>query len=169
MSLVMAAEGVLQVVGPALGASLLGFLVWNRPPARVFLGDGGAYAVGGLLVLVATASSASWHGFLATTVCLGILVLELGSTLVRRAFSKTSLVSGDRTHVYDLLALRLAGRERATATMVAAGLAAAGIARAVMELPLAVGVVIALAGAVASSVGVWALWRANGVRLRRSQ
>jgi UDP-GlcNAc:undecaprenyl-phosphate GlcNAc-1-phosphate transferase len=169
MSLVMAAGGVLQGLGPALGASLLGFLVWNRPPARVFLGDGGAYAVGGLLVLVATTSSSSWHGLLATTVCLGIFALELGTTLVRRAFSRTSLVSGDRAHVYDLLALRLASRDRATATMVAAGLAAAGIAWAVVELPLAAGVVIALAGAVASSVGVWALWKANGVRLRRSR
>ena len=38
----------------ALAASLLGFLVYNRPPARVYLGDGGAYLLGtGLTVLVA--------------------------------------------------------------------------------------------------------------------
>ncbi len=30
----------------ALGASLIGFLTFNRPPARVYLGDGGAYLLG---------------------------------------------------------------------------------------------------------------------------
>ena len=35
----------------------LGFLVWNRPTARIFLGDGGAYAVG--VLLAASAAQAT--------------------------------------------------------------------------------------------------------------
>src|SRR5688500_5099642 len=53
--------------GLALAGSLTAFLAWNRPPARVFLGNGGAYAVGVLLaVLVATAAAQNgWPGLLA--------------------------------------------------------------------------------------------------------
>ena len=30
----------------ALAAALVAFLVYNRPPARIYLGDGGAYLLG---------------------------------------------------------------------------------------------------------------------------
>ena len=36
----------------ALAAALVGFLVYNRPPARVYLGDGGAYLLGTALVVL---------------------------------------------------------------------------------------------------------------------
>ena len=42
------AVGLLLVVG-TFGAALLGFLVWNVHPARVFLGDCGAMGLGGAL------------------------------------------------------------------------------------------------------------------------
>jgi UDP-GlcNAc:undecaprenyl-phosphate GlcNAc-1-phosphate transferase len=44
--------------GLALSGALAAFLIWNRPPARIFLGDGGAYAVGTMLVAVAAAAAA---------------------------------------------------------------------------------------------------------------
>jgi len=38
----------------ALGGSLLGFLVWNRHPAKIFMGNCGSLAIGGLLAACAT-------------------------------------------------------------------------------------------------------------------
>jgi UDP-GlcNAc:undecaprenyl-phosphate GlcNAc-1-phosphate transferase len=38
----------------ALGGALLGFLVWNRHPARIFMGNCGSLAIGGLLAGCAT-------------------------------------------------------------------------------------------------------------------
>jgi UDP-N-acetylmuramyl pentapeptide phosphotransferase/UDP-N-acetylglucosamine-1-phosphate transferase len=67
----------------ATGAAC-GFLLWNRPPARAFLGDGGAYALGVLLVAgAADASASGWPGLLAAGACLGVFAYELLSTVVR--------------------------------------------------------------------------------------
>jgi UDP-GlcNAc:undecaprenyl-phosphate GlcNAc-1-phosphate transferase len=108
-------------VGWALCAALLIFLLWNRPPARVFLGNGGAYAVG---VVVAFQSArlvteVGWPGLLAAAACLGMPAFELASTVARRVASRTPLAGGDRLHSYDLLAVRT--RSRATSTLLIVG------------------------------------------------
>jgi UDP-GlcNAc:undecaprenyl-phosphate/decaprenyl-phosphate GlcNAc-1-phosphate transferase len=169
MTAIIATEGGDADLGLALAAALVAFLVWNRPPASVFLGDGGAYAVGGLLVVLAAASSVTWESMLGSLVCMSVFILELASTMVRRAFARTSLVSGDRSHMYDLLAVRLASREQSTAAVVAAGAAAAGLGWVVAQAPLATGVGI---GAGVGGVGLLAalaLLRSHGRRLRRSR
>ena len=56
----------------AVGASSLAFLVFNRPPARVYLGDGGSYLLGtALAVLLAY----SWGPGVPTAIGMATLVL----------------------------------------------------------------------------------------------
>jgi UDP-N-acetylmuramyl pentapeptide phosphotransferase/UDP-N-acetylglucosamine-1-phosphate transferase len=93
----------------ALVAALIGFLVFNRPPARVYLGDGGSYLLGaGLVVLLA----ASWAPGVATPVGVAALALvavpsaEVAFAVVRRLRGRRSLVAGDRGHPYDRLVRR---------------------------------------------------------------
>jgi UDP-GlcNAc:undecaprenyl-phosphate GlcNAc-1-phosphate transferase len=169
MTAIIATEGGSADLGLALAASLVAFLVWNRPPASVFLGDGGAYAAGGLLIVLAAAASATWESLLGTIVCLAVFVLELASTVVRRAFAKTSLVSGDRSHLYDLLAVRLGSRERATAAMLAAGAAAAGLGWVVARAPLVAGTMLATGVGSIGVLAAFVLLRPPGDRLRRSR
>jgi UDP-N-acetylmuramyl pentapeptide phosphotransferase/UDP-N-acetylglucosamine-1-phosphate transferase len=57
--------GALSVWGAALGA-VLGFLFWNAPPSRIFMGDGGSHALGFLV---------------AATVCRGGPTEPLGDAL----------------------------------------------------------------------------------------
>ncbi len=45
--------GAARVPGIALAGALGGFLWYNRPPARIYLGDSGAYLCGGALALLA--------------------------------------------------------------------------------------------------------------------
>ena len=168
LTLILATDGGPGALGPALVASLLAFLVWNRPPARVFLGDSGAYVVGGTLVLLAATASRTWPDLLGALVCLSVLWFELASTVVRRAVSRESLVSGDRDHVYDLLTVELAGRTRSTLVMVAAGAVVAGLGVATAEAPPALAVALAGATVAAEAVGVGVLWRAQRARTRRS-
>ena len=166
MTAIIVAEGGTADLGLPLAASLAAFLVWNRPPASVFLGDGGAYAVGGALVaLVATTSS--WEPLLGAIVCMSVFIFELTSTMVRRASAGISLVSGDRTHLYDLLSARLASRERATAVVLVAGATTAALGWTISRLPFSAAVALT---AVVGLVGVLcalALWRLPGVGLRR--
>ncbi len=101
----------------ALGASLLGFLVYNRPPARVYLGDGGAYLLGtGLTVLLAE----SWAPGrpvpvgAAALLIVAVPVGEVAFAAVRRLRGHSSLMAGDRGHPYDRLVDRGWPRVRAS-------------------------------------------------------
>jgi UDP-N-acetylmuramyl pentapeptide phosphotransferase/UDP-N-acetylglucosamine-1-phosphate transferase len=94
------------VAAAALVGACLGFLVHNRPPARIYLGDAGAYLLGTALatLLVRTVHE---HGLPAAAVGVAALCVyplaELVSTVVRRLASGRSPFAGDRGHVYDRL------------------------------------------------------------------
>jgi len=120
----------------ALAGALVGFLYWNRPPARVFLGNGGAYAVGTVLgVLAASAASASgWRGLVAAGLCLGMLAFEVAATVGRRLVAGRSLGGGDREHTYDQLA-EVAGRDRTLLVFLGLAATAAGLGIAVGSIP----------------------------------
>ncbi|WP_135211018.1 phospho-N-acetylmuramoyl-pentapeptide-transferase [Vitreimonas flagellata] len=71
------------ILGALLGGSL-GFLWYNAPPARVFMGDTGSLALGGLLGAVAVASK---HEVVLAIVG-GLFVLETLSVMVQVAVFK---------------------------------------------------------------------------------
>jgi UDP-GlcNAc:undecaprenyl-phosphate GlcNAc-1-phosphate transferase len=152
-------------LGLAVAGALVGFLAWNRPPAKVFLGDGGAYALGCLLAVLAAQSSVSFSGTIGSLVCLSVLGFELGTTVVRRSFGRASLSSGDRDHVYDLLG-HLIGRDRATLAFAAAGGVAAILGASVAMVPPQMSLALAAVAAVLGTVAVLMVWRAAGLRLR---
>jgi UDP-GlcNAc:undecaprenyl-phosphate GlcNAc-1-phosphate transferase len=115
-------------LGLGLIGALLAFLVWNLPRARVFLGNGGSYAVGAVLAVpVAAVSREGWPGLAAATLCLGVFAFELLYTVVRRLRSGRPVTAGDRDHSYDSLATRLGSRPRSTMAFWAVGAAAAGL------------------------------------------
>jgi len=149
---------ILAPVPLALGGALAGFVVWNRPPARIYLGDGGAYAVGVLLALPAAvlAVAEGWRGLLAAGACLAVPAFEVAFTVARRAVARESLSAGDRSHSYDLVSARL-GRGRSTVAFTGLALVGAGFGVLISIVPLPAGIVLALGGAAMA-----ALW---GVRL----
>jgi UDP-GlcNAc:undecaprenyl-phosphate GlcNAc-1-phosphate transferase len=100
--------GVLRDPALALAGALAGFLVFNRPPARIYLGDGGSYLIGtGLALLAATAldgqGAAAW---IALPLLVVVPLADTAIAILRRARSRRPLFAGDRSHVYDQLADR---------------------------------------------------------------
>ncbi|MDH3499069.1 MAG: undecaprenyl/decaprenyl-phosphate alpha-N-acetylglucosaminyl 1-phosphate transferase, partial [Acidimicrobiia bacterium] len=107
--------------GLVLAAAVLGFLVLNWNPARVFLGDNGAYTVAVLLaygILRAHAGlpddnrqieQGGAQGPMVDVAVwiamglLGVFVLDLAVTFIRRKLNDRPLFEGDRSHVYDQL------------------------------------------------------------------
>lgn len=85
----------------ALMGALLGFMVWNYPPARMFLGDNGAYVLGVALSWHALALANDWGSGLVAVAILGIALLETAVTVLRRRVAGVSLTGGDRDHTYD--------------------------------------------------------------------
>ena len=76
-----------RTVALALAGALAGFLWFNRPPARIYLGDAGSYLVGtALALLLATAWSphrAAAVG-IAGIALVALPVIEAGVTIIRR-------------------------------------------------------------------------------------
>ena len=103
-ALILTGDG--RTVALALAGALAGFLVFNRPPARIYLGDGGAYMVGAALALLL---SLTWAQNRPMSLSLGALPLvgcpaaELCFAVVRRMRARTGLFAGDRGHIYDQL------------------------------------------------------------------
>jgi UDP-GlcNAc:undecaprenyl-phosphate/decaprenyl-phosphate GlcNAc-1-phosphate transferase len=99
-------EGEFQVFALALAGSLAGFLVWNRPPARIYLGDGGSYLVGtALAILLARSFNDGESIAIASGAVLFVAVplADISVAIVRRLRARRPLFYGDRGHLYDQL------------------------------------------------------------------
>ncbi len=89
-----------------LAGTLLGFLVYNFPPAKIYLGDGGAYLIG---FVIGSLSISSAHkgsvaaGLVVTVVGLGLPILDTSFALLRRAFRGFPLFHADDDHFHHRL------------------------------------------------------------------
>lgn len=95
-------------VGLVVAGVLGGFLLFNWYPARIFLGDNGAYVTGLFLVYAIFRASPTVSGseIAIGVAILGVFLVDLVATVVRRALSRRPLFVGDRSHVYDRLRAR---------------------------------------------------------------
>jgi UDP-GlcNAc:undecaprenyl-phosphate/decaprenyl-phosphate GlcNAc-1-phosphate transferase len=161
LAAVVAANGGDPTAAVVLAGSLIGFLAWNLPPARIFLGNGGAYGLGALLTVLAAQATLQhgWHGLLAAALCLGIFAFELTFTVVRRLLASQGLATGDRRHTYDLLGYSRGNRDRSTMALWTLGAVSAGAGYASDQVSLAAAVVmLAVAFVIATAAG-GRLWR----------
>lgn len=114
-------SGALLAVGSAsgaaviLGAACLGFLCWNWPPARIFMGDVGSGYIGYALSVLALA--AARNNPVAVWVWLilgGVFFVDATVTLVRRMVRGEPLHEAHRIHAYQWLARRWNSHLRVT-------------------------------------------------------
>lgn len=95
------------LVPTLFAAAVFGFLVWNRPPARIFMGDAGS----GFLGLVVAALSL-WYGyqqpqlFWSWFVLQGCFMVDASTTLVRRVYRGERATQAHRSHAYQYAARR---------------------------------------------------------------
>jgi UDP-GlcNAc:undecaprenyl-phosphate GlcNAc-1-phosphate transferase len=150
---VILGQGEYRTLGFAMAGALGGFLVWNKPPAKIFLGNGGAYGLGASLAVLST-GALGVRGVgegVPVVLCLSPFLFELVFTVVRRSVSGSALSGGDRLHTYDLLSVRLGSRARSTLAMAAVGILLTLSAIALQDASLALSL-LALAAAVALGV-----------------
>ncbi|HVC69607.1 MAG TPA: MraY family glycosyltransferase [Acidimicrobiales bacterium] len=148
----------------ALACALAGFLVYNRPPARIYLGDGGSYLLGtALTILLASAWAPGRRAAIgvAGLIVVAVPAAEVLFSVVRRLRSRRSLVLGDRGHPYDRLMTRgwpvvgasgaYIGAEGVLVVGAVATAASAGVVPAVV-MAVATAAALVGAGAVAGSL-----------------
>jgi UDP-GlcNAc:undecaprenyl-phosphate GlcNAc-1-phosphate transferase len=96
-------ETALLVGGTVLLGAALGFLPWNFPVARIFLGDVGSYATGFLIAWLAVVGMLTTDRFVWCLAPTMLVLLDTSLTLVRRARRRESLMEAHREHVYQQL------------------------------------------------------------------
>lgn len=93
------------ISGLALIGALAGFLLYNWHPARIFLGDSGAYLTGLLLAYSIFQASPAGSGLeiMLASGLIGVFLVDLVATVFRRWKHDRPLFEGDRSHIYDRL------------------------------------------------------------------
>jgi Fuc2NAc and GlcNAc transferase len=98
-----------------LSACIAGFLVWNWPPARIFMGDAGSGFLGFVLGILAIESSVSGAITLWTwAIVLGVFIVDATTTLIVRMTSGAKWYEAHRSHAYQILARRFESHRKVT-------------------------------------------------------
>jgi UDP-GlcNAc:undecaprenyl-phosphate GlcNAc-1-phosphate transferase len=152
----------IAVVTAAMIGAVLGFLVFNFNPARIFMGDSGSYMLGyvlGTTVIVGASQKASTAvALLVPCLAMGVPIFDTLFSMVRRYLERRPIFSPDRGHIHHrLLDMGLTHR-RAVLTIYAAS---ALFSLAAIATSIGRGWQVGLA-LLASSAVLFALVRAAG-------
>ncbi|MFN5586481.1 MAG: MraY family glycosyltransferase [Planctomyces sp.] len=97
------------LIALALAGALSGFLVYNFPPARMFLGDSGSMLIGLVLGTVALKCSVKQYTAVALimpTAIWAIPIFDVAMAIVRRRLTGRSIYATDRGHLHHCLQRR---------------------------------------------------------------
>ena len=85
-----------------LSMAVLGFLFWNFPPARIFMGDAGSGFLG--MILGGLSLQAAWHStdlLWVWLILLGVFIVDATFTLFRRLINGCKVYEAHRSHAYQ--------------------------------------------------------------------
>ena len=114
-----------------LAAAVAGFLFWNFPPARIFMGDAGSGFLG--IVLGIMSIQAGWVDpalFWSWVILLGVFVVDAPFTLVRRLLRGDKVYEAHRSHAYQYASRQYGSHLPVTLTV--------GVINLIWLLPVAV-------------------------------
>lgn len=92
----------------ALAGATLGFLIFNWPPAKIFIGDVGSGFIGIILgaLSIQAAYVASQLGW-SWVILMGVFIVDATVTLIRRALRRERLHVAHRSHAYQHVAIHI--------------------------------------------------------------
>ena len=111
MTVMMVYQGKIldAVVTASIAGGLLGFLKYNFPPAKAYLGDTGSMLIGfllGALAIRCTFKQSSAYAFFAPIALLAIPFADTLAAIIRRRLTGRSIFAVDRGHLHHSLARR---------------------------------------------------------------
>ncbi|MFA6163714.1 MAG: glycosyltransferase family 4 protein [Methylobacter sp.] len=98
-----------------LATAVSGFLLWNFPPARIFMGDAGSGFLGIMLALLSVQSA--WIApqlIWVWLILLGVFVVDATITLCRRVLRGEKFYEAHRSHAYQYAARTLGAHRPVT-------------------------------------------------------
>jgi hypothetical protein len=108
MGLIAASEGCahVSIIALVLSGALAGFLVLNRPPASIFLGDSGSMVIGltvGILGMQGAMKTSATLSITAPAVVMILPMFDIVAAVIRRELTGRRFDSPDREHIHHLL------------------------------------------------------------------
>ena len=89
-------------VAALMAVATLGFLAWNWPPAKIFMGDAGSGFIGFMLAALAVLTWAdAGLSIWAWLILLGVFIVDATITLVRRVMRGERFYEAHRSHAYQ--------------------------------------------------------------------
>jgi Fuc2NAc and GlcNAc transferase len=108
------------VGGLALAACCGGFLIWNWPPAKIFMGDVGSGFLGYTLAVLALAATRSDPAAVWIWLLLGgVFFVDATVTLIRRVLRGDKVYQAHRSHAYQYLSRRWRSHRLVTCSVIA--------------------------------------------------
>ena len=99
----LAGNHSLAYVSFALALSVGGFLIWNWPPAKIFMGDVGSGFLGFSFAYIALVSEKTdGVPLIIWLILLSVFIVDATLTVIRRALSREKWYEAHRSHVYQL-------------------------------------------------------------------
>jgi Fuc2NAc and GlcNAc transferase len=112
-----AGSGVTGAAGVFAGACA-GFLLWNWPPAKIFLGDVGSGYLGYAIAVLALAATRADSAAVCVWLILGgVFFVDATVTLLRRLLRGERVYEAHRSHAYQWLARRWGSHAKVTAAV----------------------------------------------------
>jgi UDP-GlcNAc:undecaprenyl-phosphate GlcNAc-1-phosphate transferase len=118
------------MLAAVVAGALLGFLRWNFNPARIFLGDSGAYLVGFILACIAITGVMKTATVVTVLLPLLILFFPLLDTswaVIRRLAKRQSIFEPDKEHIHHRLLDIFKGSQKNVAYIIYATSALLGL------------------------------------------
>lgn len=94
------------MISTVMAGALAGFLLFNFPPAKIFLGDGGAYLIGFFIASVSLTTSQKGYilgALLVMVIALGVPILDTLFAIIRRGIRGVPLFRADAEHIHHRL------------------------------------------------------------------
>lgn len=86
-----------QLMAMIVAGACLGFLVWNKYPATMFLGQGGSLIAGYLIAVLAILSEAK---IMISVLVMGVPLLDVLRVMIIRKARGKSILTGDNEHLH---------------------------------------------------------------------
>jgi len=99
-------NGLVPIVAAGVAGALLGFLRFNFPPARIYMGDGGAYFLGcfiGCSTIVCSQKGTLFAALVAPLFVLALPIIDTSLAILRRGIRGLPLFRPDRKHIHHRL------------------------------------------------------------------
>lgn len=169
-------ETFVLCIAIGMAGALLGFLKYNFPPARIYLGDGGAYFLGyliGALTIQNSNKGTIVAALIAPVLALGLPIIDVAFSIVRRGLKGLPIFRADRRHIHHRLLQAGYSRKRAVLTLYAVSLvflcaALFAFSSAGQLVPVMIGLAFVVCLLVAPSLGLIRNWLAIGTNVGNS-